>query len=151
MLNPIEHARTKEDALKYKAEPYVVVADIYSHPNLIGRGGWTWYTGSASWYYVAGIKYILGINKTKEYLEINPKFPKIWSNCQVKYKIEDTMYVININIEKNEGNLEIKEKQSQDIQNNNMVIFVDNEKQNCNKIKIIKDGKNHIVEVRIIC
>ena len=61
MINPIEHTRTKEACNKYKVEPYVIPADIYGAGNLIGRGGWTWYTGSSSWYYEAGIKYILGL------------------------------------------------------------------------------------------
>ena len=58
MINPIEHARTKDEAKKYKVEPYVIPADIYGG-ELAGRGGWTWYTGSSSWMYEAGIRYIL--------------------------------------------------------------------------------------------
>ena len=61
MINPIEHSRTKETALKYKVEPYSIPADIYGAGNLAGRGGWTWYTGSSSWYYKVGIEYILGL------------------------------------------------------------------------------------------
>ena len=61
MINPIEHSRTKETAKKYKVEPYVIAADIYGAGNLAGRGGWTWYTGSSSWMYKAGIEYILGM------------------------------------------------------------------------------------------
>ncbi len=61
MINPIEHTRTKEASNKYKVEPYVIAADIYGQSNLAGRGGWTWYTGSSSWYYKAGIEYILGL------------------------------------------------------------------------------------------
>ena len=63
MVNPIEHARTKETCNKYKVEPYVIPADIYGCNNLAGRGGWTWYTGSSSWYYKAGIEYIRIKNK----------------------------------------------------------------------------------------
>ena len=58
MINPIEHARTKEAANKYKVEPYVIAADVYGQANLAGRGGWTWYTGSSSWFYEAGLRYI---------------------------------------------------------------------------------------------
>ena len=61
MINPIEHTRTKDAAKKYKVEPYVIAADISSQRNLAGRGGWTWYTGSSSWMYEAGIKYLLGL------------------------------------------------------------------------------------------
>ena len=63
MINPIEHARTKEAASKYKVEPYVVAADIYGQGNLAGRGGWTWYTGSSGWFYRVGIEEILGLHK----------------------------------------------------------------------------------------
>lgn len=59
MINPIEHARTKEEANKYKVEPYVVPADIYGMGNLAGRGGWTWYTGSSSWFMRTCIEYVL--------------------------------------------------------------------------------------------
>ena len=57
MINPIEHARTKEASNKYKVEPYVIAADIYGYGNMAGRGGWTWYTGSSSWMYEAGLQY----------------------------------------------------------------------------------------------
>ena len=70
MINPIEHARTKEASAKYKVEPYVIPADIYGTGNLAGRGGWTWYTGSSSWYYKAGIEYILGLQIEKGILKI---------------------------------------------------------------------------------
>ena len=72
MINPIEHARTKEAANKYKVEPYVIAADVYGQANLAGRGGWTWYTGSSSWLYEAGLRYILGLKIEKEELTIQP-------------------------------------------------------------------------------
>lgn len=59
MINPIEHSDSNEKTLKYKVEPYAIAADIYGASNLKGRGGWTWYTGSSSWFYKAGIEYIL--------------------------------------------------------------------------------------------
>src|SRR5678815_4329678 len=60
MLNPINHMRTTEDTERYRAEPYVVAADVYAHPMHVGRGGWTWYTGSAGWMYQAAIQSLLG-------------------------------------------------------------------------------------------
>ena len=62
MLNPINHARTPEDRERYKVEPYVVAADVYSHPLHLGRGGWTWYTGSAAWMYRVALEGILGLS-----------------------------------------------------------------------------------------
>ena len=96
MINPIEHSRTKDAVNKYKVEPYVIAADIYGQGNLIGRGGWTWYTGSSSWYYKAGIEYILGLKIENGYLTIDPCIPKEWKEYQIQYKWKDSIYHINV-------------------------------------------------------
>ena len=96
MINPIEHSRTKDACNKYKVEPYVIAADIYGQGNLIGRGGWTWYTGSSSWYYKAGIEYILGLKIENGYMTINPCIPKDWKEYQIQYKWKDSIYHINV-------------------------------------------------------
>ncbi len=96
MINPIEHSRTKEAALKYKVEPYVVAADIYGQGNLAGRGGWTWYTGSSSWMYEAGLHYILGLTIEKGYLSLNPCIPSIWKEYKIHYKYKNTIYNIDV-------------------------------------------------------
>ena len=101
MINPIEHSRTKEMAKKYKVEPYVIPADIYGASNLAGRGGWTWYTGSSSWYYKAGIEYILGLNVQNDILTIKPCIPKEWRTYSVRYKWKNTLY--NIVVENPNG------------------------------------------------
>lgn len=105
MINPIEHARTKDASSKYKVEPYAIAADIYGAGNLAGRGGWTWYTGSSSWYYTAGIEYILGLKIKEGYLTIEPCIPKDWKEYLMRYKWKDSIYnikVINTN-QKNTG------------------------------------------------
>ena len=96
MINPIEHSRTKDASSKYKVEPYVIAADIYGANNLAGRGGWTWYTGSSSWYYDAGIEYILGLKIEKEYLTIQPCIPKDWKEYLIRYKWKESVYNIKI-------------------------------------------------------
>lgn len=96
MINPIEHSRTKEAANKYKVEPYVVAADIYGQRNLAGRGGWTWYTGSASWMYEAGIKYLLGLRIEKQKLKIQPCILSDWKEYTIKYKYENSIYHIRV-------------------------------------------------------
>lgn len=96
MINPIEHARTKEASSKYKVEPYVIPADIYGTGNLAGRGGWTWYTGSASWYYKAGIENLLGLKIEEGYLKIEPCIPKDWKEYQMKYQWRESMYNIMV-------------------------------------------------------
>ena len=97
MINPIEHSRTKEAVQKYKVEPYVVAADIYGQKNLAGRGGWTWYTGSSSWMYEAGIKYILGLNIQNKVLTINPCIPNDWKEYKIRYKYGNSIYNIKVN------------------------------------------------------
>ncbi len=95
MINPIEHSRTKEEAKKYKVEPYVVAADIYGG-SLAGRGGWTWYTGSSSWLYEAGIRYILGLRIEKNMLKIEPNIPAAWKEYSIRYKYGESIYNIKV-------------------------------------------------------
>ena len=103
MINPIEHARTKDASSKYKVEPYAIAADIYGAGNLAGRGGWTWYTGSSSWYYTAGIEYILGLKIKEGYLMIEPCIPKDWKEYFMRYKWKDSIYNIKV-INQNQKN-----------------------------------------------
>jgi len=96
MITPIEHSRTKESANKYKVEPYVIAADVYGAQNLAGSGGWTWYTGSSSWYYLAGIQYILGLNIHHNCMSFNPCIPKDWEEFSIKYKFGESIYNIKV-------------------------------------------------------
>lgn len=96
MITPIEHARTKEAANKYKVEPYVLAADVYGAQNLAGSGGWTWYTGSSSWYYLAGIQYILGLNIYNNTMSFKPCIPKFWDEFEIKYKFGNSIYNIKV-------------------------------------------------------
>ena len=94
MLNPINHARTLDDAMRYKVEPYVVAADVYSEAPHVGRGGWTWYTGSASWMYRAGLEWILGCRIQGETLLLDPCVPRAWTQFHVKLRHRGTRYEI---------------------------------------------------------
>ncbi|MFR2533778.1 MAG: GH36-type glycosyl hydrolase domain-containing protein [Clostridia bacterium] len=96
MINPIEHARTKEAAQKYKVEPYVIAADIYGYGNLAGRGGWTWYTGSSSWMLDAGIEYILGLRIYKGILSIQPCIAHDWKAYKIHYRYGNSLYHIKV-------------------------------------------------------
>ena len=96
MINPIEHSRTKETALKYKVEPFVIPADIYGAGNLAGRGGWTWYTGSSSWFYKAGLENILGLDIKNKVLRINPCIPKDWKEYSIRYRYKNSIYNIKV-------------------------------------------------------
>ena len=107
MINPIEHARTKDEANKYKVEPYVIPADIYGG-ELAGRGGWTWYTGSSSWMYEAGIRYILGFNLEKNILKIEPHIPEAWKEYNIRYKYGNSIYNIKVENKNLNGNKRIR-------------------------------------------
>ena len=109
MITPIEHARTKETANKYKVEPYVIAADVYGTKNLAGSGGWTWYTGSSAWMYIAGIKYILGLNIENGYLRIEPHIPSNWRDYEIKYKYGESIYNIRV-INNNNTNTGLEQK-----------------------------------------
>ncbi|MBI5950393.1 MAG: hypothetical protein HY865_01935 [Chloroflexi bacterium] len=96
MLNPISHADTPEKAARYKVEPYVIAADIYGVPPHVGRGGWTWYTGSSAWMYRLGIEAILGITRVGNALSINLCIPRDWTGFKVDYRFGNTHYKISV-------------------------------------------------------
>ena len=87
IINPINHANTRAGIHRYKVEPYVVCADVYSAPQHVGRGGWTWYTGSAGWMYRTAMEGILGIYLRGRTLTIKPSVPRAWSGYEITYKL----------------------------------------------------------------
>jgi cellobiose phosphorylase len=95
-LNPIEHARTPEDYAAYRTEPYEVAADIYSLDGNLGRGGWTWYTGSAGWMYRVWLEEVLGFKLRKNRLSIEPSIPKHWPGFVVTFRYGQTEYRIEV-------------------------------------------------------
>ena len=108
MINPIEHSKTRDGVMKYKVEPYVIPADVYGQGNLAGRGGWTWYTGSSSWMYIAGLKYILGLRIENGYMSFKPEVANEWKEYGIKYKCGESIY--NIRFKKCEGKNVTKSK-----------------------------------------
>jgi cyclic beta-1,2-glucan synthetase len=96
LLNPINHASTRAGLHKYKVEPYVAVGDVYAVPPHTGRGGWTWYTGSASWMYRAGLESILGFKLRGERLQIDPCIPQGWREFEITYRRGRTVYRIKV-------------------------------------------------------
>ena len=134
IINPIEHARTKDGVLRYKVEPYVVAADIYASSSMMGRGGWTWYTGSSSWLYIAGLENILGITRHGNMLRINPCIPHNWNGFRVEYLYEDTKYVIEI--------------KNPDFKSNGLNnIWLDDKLIMTNEIVLKNDKKIHRIEI----
>jgi cyclic beta-1,2-glucan synthetase len=96
LLNPINHASTRAGLHKYKVEPYVAPGDVYAVPPHTGRGGWTWYTGSAGWMYRAAIDYILGFKLTGDRLRIDPCIPRFWREFEITYRRGNTTYHIKV-------------------------------------------------------
>ena len=100
-INPIYHADTPENVERYRVEPYVIAADVYSTAPYVGRGGWTWYTGSASWMYRLGTEMILGLQRIGDTLKISPSIPKDWTHYQINYRFGRSLYHILVNQQKN--------------------------------------------------
>ncbi len=96
LVNPINHALTPTAIDRYKVEPYVVAADVYSVAPHVGRGGWTWYTGSAGWMQRAGIEGILGIRREGDMLTIKPCIPKDWPGFEVRVRLGESDYDIRV-------------------------------------------------------
>nr|MBA3555824.1 hypothetical protein [Gemmatimonadales bacterium] len=94
MINPLSHSRTPAEVAAYKVEPYVVAADVYTAEGQLGRGGWTWYTGSASWMYRVGLEGILGFRKRGSTLAIEPRVPAGWAEFTIEYRYGGSVYAI---------------------------------------------------------
>jgi cyclic beta-1,2-glucan synthetase len=135
ILNPIHHASSPEKVERYKVEPYVAPADVYSNPQHIGRGGWTWYTGSAGWLYRIGIENILGIRHEGTKLRIDPCIPAGWRNYEVTYRAGSTIY--HIIVENPHG-----------LERGVVKLSLDSLAQPGNFIELADDGQTH--EVRVL-
>ena len=96
MISPVNHSKTAEDIATYKVEPYVMAADVYKVPSHLGRGGWTWYTGSAGWMYQAITGSVLGLKVAGNKLSFNPCITAEWASFTVDYRFGDTTYAITV-------------------------------------------------------
>jgi cellobiose phosphorylase len=135
IINPVNHGKTKEAIAKYKVEPYVIAADVYALSPHIGRGGWTWYTGSAGWMYRLIVESLLGLRLEIDKLFIEPCLPADWETYKMVYRYRETIY-----------NITILQIQSSDA---NISITTDGVK-NLNKfISLVDDRQEHLVEVKI--
>jgi cyclic beta-1,2-glucan synthetase len=96
LLNPVNHARTPAEAERYRVEPYVVAADVYSVAPHVGRGGWSWYTGAAGWMYQAGIEGILGIRREGAFLVVKPCLPADWPGFEATLNVQGSRFEIKV-------------------------------------------------------
>jgi cyclic beta-1,2-glucan synthetase len=96
MLNPVNQTRSADAVGRYRLEPYVIAGDVYNHPQHRGRGGWSWYTGSAGWMYRAGVESILGLRRRGEVFVVDPCVPSTWPEYSVTWRIGSASYVIHV-------------------------------------------------------
>ena len=135
LINPVHRTQTLADVLKYKVEPYCIAADIYSNPQHPGRGGWTWYTGSASWAYKTGIENILGFHKSGVRLAMEPCTPAAWQSFGLDYRYGDTLYRIRCEFKGREGEPPRFRQ-----------LTLDGAPLDGNSLTLCDDGKTHIAE-----
>jgi cellobiose phosphorylase len=137
MLNPLTHARTAAEVATYKVEPYVVAADVYTAAGQRGRGGWTWYTGSASWMYRVGLEGILGLRKRGDQLFMEPRAPTAWTEYSIEYRHGRSLYNITM-------------RNEQGLVWGATTVTVDGVVAPTGGIPLVDDGKSHAVEVRAV-
>ena len=139
LINPVHHAATPEDVARYKVEPYVMAADVYSVAPHTGRGGWSWYTGSAGWMYRLIVESLLGLRLVTSpagaKLKLAPCLPSDWPGCSIEYRYRETMYLIEI--------LQVS------VDANGIEVRVDGELQTDGEVQLRDDGKKHRVVLRL--
>jgi cyclic beta-1,2-glucan synthetase len=95
-MNPINRTSSRANMQRYKVEPYVVAGDIYAEPPHVGRGGWTWYSGSAGWLYRTGLEWILGFRLRGMILSIDPCIPRNWPGYSIDFRYHSAIYKIKV-------------------------------------------------------
>jgi cellobiose phosphorylase len=131
MINPVAHTATPEACARYKAEPYVMTADLYAVPPHVGRGGWSWYTGSAGWMYRLIVESLLGIERTGARLALMPHLPRDWEGFRVHYRHRSAEYAITVRAADRDA------------------LVVDGKVQQGRVIELADDGARHVVELSL--
>ncbi|WP_445664689.1 GH36-type glycosyl hydrolase domain-containing protein [Fodinibius sp. AD559] len=143
MINPVNHALNPEQVAKYKVEPYVVAADVYGEPPLTGRGGWTWYTGSAGWMYRVALESILGIRIKEHTLIIQPVISSEWDSYNIEWRMNDGKTVYHMEI-----------SNPDELQSGGLEGTVDGEPVSFPngkaKIRLKSDGQEHSIKLQLI-
>lgn len=134
MINPVNHALSAKGVATYKVEPYVVTADVYAVTPHTGRGGWSWYTGSAGWMYRLVVESLLGIRLEGETLHFNPCLPADWPAIKIHYRYRETMYHIDVTQTNASGESRV---------------MLDGIEQQGKAIPLLNDQQNHLVAVTV--
>jgi cyclic beta-1,2-glucan synthetase len=135
MINPLHRSATPEAVNTYRVEPYVIAADIYTADDHVGRGGWTWYTGSASWFYRVGLETLLGFTLEGDTLRILPAVPATWPEFRMRYRHRSARYEIAVH-------------EPAAIGQRGARITLDGREIDGDTIPLADDGGDHVVEVR---
>jgi cellobiose phosphorylase len=137
LINPLNHSRDSQSVNIYKAEPYVVAADVYAVAPHTGRGGWTWYTGSAGWLYRLITESLLGLNRQVDQLTITPCLPKDWPSCAMSYRYGQTIYRIVVK------QFAVRDRKRLPI------LLLDGMQQSGDVVTLIDDQKEHYIDLRL--
>ncbi len=135
IINPINHGKSAADIAVYKVEPYVLAADVYGVTPHEGRGGWTWYTGSASWMHQLIISSFLGLKREGNTLQINPCVPAEWQSFEIDYRYKKTNYRIEVQL--------VADK-------NDRALIVDGIVKAENNIQLVDDETEHVITIKIL-
>jgi len=135
IINPINHARSPEEVDIYKVEPYVVASDVYALFPHVGRGGWTWFTGSAAWMYRLILESLLGMSMKMDKITFKPCLPADWKEFKIRYLFRETVYQINVR----QTNDSVEEAS----------VTIDGFVKQDRTIQLVNDHQDHLVEVRI--
>jgi cellobiose phosphorylase len=136
MINPVNHGRSAERVATYRVEPYVVAADVYATAPHTGRGGWTWYTGSAGWMYRLIVESLLGIELAVDKLRLSPRLPAHWKEFKLHYRYRETMY-----------HLTVSQTQTVD---RKPTVWVDGDPQPDDVVPLVNDLAEHAVHVLVL-
>jgi cyclic beta-1,2-glucan synthetase len=136
LLNPINHGSTPEGVAKYRVEPYVMAGDVYGAPPHTGRGGWTWYTGSAGWMYRVGLEWILGFRRRGDQLQIEPCIPIAWKRFELNLRHRSATY--HIVVENPSG-----------VERGVSTVELDGSRISGGIVQLADDGKAHTVRVTL--
>ena len=134
MINPINHTQNWNEIQKYKIEPYVIPGDIYSNRFMNGRGGWSWYTGSSSWYYKVCLENILGFKRKGNKIFLPQKIPSTWDRFEIQYKYKSNIYNIKV---------------MKDSNTNGIVVLKNGQKIEQNFIELKDENKIETIEIKM--
>jgi len=135
LLNPIRHAATPEQVARYQVEPYVLAGDVYGQAPHTGRGGWTWYTGSAAWLYRVALETMLGFHLEGNQLRMEPCIPGAWTSFTITYRYRSAIY--HINVENSHG-----------VERGVVEVSLDGEIRPGKGVELLDDGRTH--EIRVV-